>query len=217
MPAKRIINIWDKFNRLTIKEILTNKIYGKKSYRMVKCKCECWNEIDIQLWALTTWHTKSCWCYNKDQYLKANTTHNSSHTRMYKIWQWIKNRCNNWWNKRQIYSKITYDKKWETFEWFYEDMKEWYRDDLTIDRIDNNWNYCKENCRWATFSEQNRNHSRNVNLTYNWETMCITDWAKELWVSIWKIKRNIQNKKNKMPLEEFISTLPWSDFGVVIY
>lgn len=55
--------------------------------------------------------------------------------------------------------------EWKTFEEFKDDMYESYLEHVkkfwekqtTIDRIDANWNYCKDNCRWATYSEQNRN------------------------------------------------------------
>ncbi len=49
---------------------------------------------------------------------------------------------------------------------------------LSLERINNNGNYCKENCRWATATEQNRNKRSNRFLTYNGETRLLIDWAK---------------------------------------
>ena len=111
-------------------------------------------------------------------------------TRIYQIWTDIKQRCNNEkWSRydRYWWRWITYDKKWETFEWFYEDMKEWYNDNLTIDRIDVNWNYCKENCKWSTRIEQMNNTTFNKFLTYNNKTQTVTQWANELWINRDKI------------------------------
>ncbi len=101
-------------------------------------------------------------------------------TRIYRIWKWVKQRC---WNPNHSYYDmywwrwISYDKKWEKFLWFYEDMGEWYSDELSIDRIDNKLNYCKANCKWATAKEQARNTRKNV--MYKWK--CISQWAEELW------------------------------------
>ncbi len=99
-------------------------------------------------------------------------------TKIYKIWQWILKRCNKeycsdynnyWWRGIKV--------EWSSFEKFYEDMWNTYIEWLSIDRIDNNWNYSKENCRWTTMKEQSRNTRANV--IYNWK--CIAERAEELW------------------------------------
>jgi len=193
------INKWDIYNKLTvIKEIERTRWPNWKPVRMVEVKCICWNSTKVQLSSLRTGHTKSCWCL-----IWWKIKHWMEWSRIYNIWRWLKSRCNNK-SHRKIYNIITYDPKWEKFEWFYEDMKEWYSDKLTIDRIDNNWNYCKTNCRWATYKEQNRNTSNNRNLTYNWKTMCITDWAKELNITIDKINYHIKLKKTPISFNNFV-------------
>ena len=58
-------------------------------------------------------------------------------------------------------------KRWEKFSNFWEDVKDIYKDDLTIDRIDNNKGYYKENCRWATLKEQANNMRTNIVVKYN--------------------------------------------------
>jgi hypothetical protein len=68
--------------------------------------------------------------------------------------------------------------EWKSFEEFYRDM--WDRPEWTsIDRIDNDWNYCKGNCVWATRDKQNTNTRSNI--IYNWR--CVSQWADELWVN----------------------------------
>lgn len=86
--------------------------------------------------------------------------------RFYRIFNGIKRRCNNIKTKDYKYYWlywITYEPRRERFKNFKDDMYESYLEHVkiywekqtTIDRYpDQKWNYCKENCRWATYSEQ---------------------------------------------------------------
>lgn len=80
--------------------------------------------------------------------------------KVYSVWRTMKQRCDNQnsvgyanWGGRGI----TYCDKWKTFDGFWEDMQDGYEEGLTLDRIDFNGNYCKENCRWATYTVQLHN------------------------------------------------------------
>lgn len=96
---------------------------------------------------------------------ECNVTHKMSKTRIYKIWQGMKTRCDN--PKSINYLNyggkgITYDNRWKKFEVFWNDMKGNYSHDLTLDRIDNKKGYCKENCRWVSYKVQNNNRRNNI-------------------------------------------------------
>lgn len=103
--------------------------------------------------------------------------------REYHIWKGMKNRTTN--PNASDYSRygargIKVCEEWlNSFEMFYEDMG-FCPKNFTLDRIDPNGNYCKENCRWASKEQQAKNRGNfNIQITYNNKTQVLTDWAKE--------------------------------------
>lgn len=63
----------------------------------------------------------------------------------------------------------------------------------SLDRIDNDKGYCKENCRWATKKQQSRNTRKNHLETHNGITQCLTDWAKKTGLSFQVIAWRLNN------------------------
>jgi len=66
-----------------------------------------------------------------------------------------------------------------------------YRRGLQIEREDNDGNYEPNNCKWATRAEQSRNKSNNVFLEYDGKRKTLTEWARELGISVQAIKNRI--------------------------
>lgn len=111
-----------------------------------------------------------------------NKTHGMRYTKIYACWKNMKIRCNNP-NAQNFYlyggRGITVCDRWiDSFINFYEDMKEGHDDSLSLERIDPDGNYCKENCRWATMPEQARNKRNTAYITYKGVTKRAHDWAE---------------------------------------
>ena len=168
-----------KFGMLTVIKEYDQRIQRKRAWI---CKCDCGNTHIAIGTRLTHGNVHSCGCLRYKKAAESLTTHGKSHTRLYRIWTNMRNRCNlptSTEYKRYGARGITVCDEWrDSFQAFYDwAMANGYRDDLTIDRIDVNGPYSPKNCRWATAHEQGRNTRRNRLLSYNGETHCITDWA----------------------------------------
>ena len=196
-----------KFGRLTIlcddNDIINNQWIA---IRRVKCKCKCWGIKTIRLVSVINNLTKSCWCLADEARIKLKTTHWLSKTKIWETWMGIKVRCLNKlnYNYKNYWGRwIKVCDEWLKFEWFYKDMwssykehiKKYWEKDTSIDRIDNNWNYCKDNCRWATVKEQANNRRNNHLLTYKWKTMNISWWSDFVWIRYWTLANRIINLK----------------------
>jgi len=139
----------------------------------------------------------------------ASLEHGMYNNPEYGSWQAMKNRCNN--PKFKHYYRyggreITYDPSWENFLNFLKDMGEKPSPKHQLERIDNDKNYSKENCKWATRKEQTRNRGgkRATRLyTYDGKTMCIKDWADYVGISPSSMQKRLNNG---WPLEKAFSS-----------
>jgi hypothetical protein len=103
----------------------------------------------------------------------------------YTTWRGMRERCDR--PTHNLYHRyggrgIRVCERWQSFENFVADMGP-KPEGTSIDRIDNNGNYEPGNCRWATREEQARNNTRSRHLTFNGETLCLSDWAARIGVS----------------------------------
>lgn len=138
------------------------------------CKCDCGNVKEVIGADLRNGNTNSCGCMSSRNFAGERTkTHGMSSTKIYNVWCSMLRRCNN--PNTKSYKDygargINVCAKWTTFEGFYEDMGTSYKEGLTIERIDPNGDYCKENCKWITKPEQALNKTNVMTVTYKGET-----------------------------------------------
>lgn len=175
-----------RFTRLFVTERHASTHDGRTQWT---CRCDCGNTVVVPGHHLRNGNTRSCGCLKSDltsaMMRKRKTTHGKSKTGAYNTWFLMISRCMDPENhKYPIYGArgITVCERWMKFENFYEDMGDKSRG-LTIERIDNMGNYEKDNCKWGTPKEQANNTRRNRRLTFQGETLTLTDWAKRLGIN----------------------------------
>lgn len=102
--------------------------------------------------------------------------------KLYSVWVRMRSRCEREVDKDYSYygaRGISVCESWRSFPAFIADM--WPRPSgYTLERLDNNGHYCKENCKWASREEQNYNKRNSARLTYLGETMTIAQWSQRL-------------------------------------
>lgn len=171
-----------KFGRLTILENLP----VKNGDSIVRCICECDNEWTGISAKLKCGHTKSCGCLDRDVLMKRNIKHGEAtrnkKSRLYSIWSDMRKRCNNPNHKFFKYyggRGIVVYSEWNNFVVFSTwAMANGYKEDLELDRKDNDGHYSSENCRWVTRKDNMRNTRFNRLVTINGKTKPMAEWSE---------------------------------------
>jgi len=211
---KNLINL--KFGRWTVLEFADHDKHGCIVW---KCICSCGKQKIVSGDSLKSGNSKSCGCLSSELVSIRRKTHGMSKGRTYSSWNSMIGRCN---FKNNIRYKdyggrgITVCKRWlkpngNGFLNFLKDMEERPKN-KTLDRINNNLGYCKENCRWATKEQQQGNTRRNHMETFNGKTQCRSVWEQEYNLSPgtlirridqykWTIKRALETPMGKYNME----------------
>lgn len=194
--GKRFINmIGIRSGKLT-----SVKIANKKTKQFFwECICDCGNKIVVSGNNIRSGKTQSCGCILK-------TRNGESKSSSYRSWKAMIERCynpNN--NKYSLYGArgIKVCDSWlDSFNNFLDDMGARPLN-CTLDRIDTNNNYEKDNCRWATQKQQAINRRNNYLITAFNETLPLICWAEKTGINWSTIRQRI--KRNKWTPEQALS------------
>lgn len=198
-----------KFNRLTAIEPTGGRVANKIMWR---CMCDCGSIAVANVAQLRNGQRTSCGCakLSGKQIRKKAPEHghcvNGMNTATYRVWTGMLTRCRNKNDNgfRHYGARgISVCARWNEFANFLADMGE-RPAGMSLDRIDNDGNYCKENCRWATDIEQHRNRSDNTFFEFDGHRATIAEWGERIGIDPRVLASRV--RRQKWPIEKALTT-----------
>ena len=199
--------IGEVFGRLTvIADLGLLPRWGGKRRRCVRVRCQCGTVEDTTINQLRNGIKRSCGCLHREQLIARNTRHGAFRSRTWKVWNGMiaRVKCKGAAGYKNYGGRgIEVAPEWLIFENFLSDMGE-APDGQELDRIDNDGPYSRDNCRWATRLVNARNTRKNVRLTFNGYTACLSEWAVITGID----QRTLSSRKKAGWSDEDILTKP---------
>lgn len=187
--SQKNIGNWKVLQRVNVKKNRTSWL----------CECQCGIHRIVDASHLLGGRSAKCKnCHNKEAVKKRPMKHGHAQggkfSKEYTTWNAMRTRCLNpktehWLNYGG--RGISIDERWNDFNEFMKDMGKRPKNH-TLDRIDNNKNYCKENCHWATTKQQCENKRTNIFLEIDGLRMTKTEWARHFKIPYTSFARKIE-------------------------
>lgn len=182
----------ERFGKLVPVEAFTKKRNTGNTRTIYRCLCDCGrNDYTVSRDNLKYGRITHCGC--------ASPRHHMYNTRLWAKWKGMKDRCLN--PNHAAYKNygargIEICEEWIEFKGFQAwAMGSGYADELTLERIDNNKGYSPDNCRWATRKEQANNRRCTLRITFEGETLTLTEWAERTGVNYCTLRYRMQAGK----------------------
>ena len=195
--------IGERFGSLTVIDFVDTKP-GTGTHWL--CECDCGNTKIVSKTHLRSGSTTSCdQCFREKARQRA-TTHGMTDHPLFSVWHNMHGRCNN--PTYVGYGRyggrgISVCEEWDEFINFYEwAMSHGYERGLSIDRVDNDGDYCPENCRWTDMLTQGNNRGNNRHVTYAGETHTLAEWSRLLDVDYHALRFRI-SRNDMRDFEEY--------------
>lgn len=169
--------------------------------RRWECRCDCGVVKSVSQGSLEHGGTQSCGCLSREM-ASARATHGTTRggnrhgSPEYRIWCGMRSRCNNpAYPEYHLYGGrgIRICPDWDDFLQFLEDMGPRPSPKHSVDRVNNDGPYSKDNCRWATLAEQQNNRRGNHVLTFRGESHTLAQWARITGIHPHTLQRRIEN------------------------
>jgi hypothetical protein len=161
--------------------------FSGNSNRRVSVLCDCGTAKTCQLTEVVTGKLTHCGCLTDRHHCNISHGHTSRRKMSPEYYSWasMSTRCSN--PKHSSYARyggrgIQVCERWRTFALFLEDMGP-RGEGESLDRIDNDKGYTRENCRWASREVQANNRSSNSIHEYRGERHTLAELARKYGVA----------------------------------